>query len=128
MPLKSKLLITTKSHAASRSGKMPPLHPGEMLREEFMRPLGISANALALALRVPVTRISEIVNERRSITADTALRLARYFGMSADFWMRLQAQYELESAQDELAAAIRAEVRPAPRDRKTGELKHQATA
>ena len=107
---------------------MPPLHPGEMLREEFMRPLGISANALALALRVPVTRISEIVNERRSVTADTALRLARYFGMSAEFWMRLQAQYELETAQDELAAAIRAEVRPAPRDRKTGELKQQASA
>jgi addiction module HigA family antidote len=107
---------------------MPPLHPGEMLREEFMRPLGISANALALALRVPVTRISEIVNERRSITADTALRLARYFGMSAEFWMRLQAQYELENAQDELAASIRREVNPAPRDRKTGELKQQATA
>ena len=126
MPLKSKLSITTNS--APRSGKMPPLHPGEMRREEFMRPLGISANALALALRVPVTRISEIVNERRSVTADTALRLARYFGMSAEFWMRLQAQYELETAQDELAAAIRAEVRPAPRDRKTGELKQQASA
>jgi antitoxin HigA-1 len=128
MPLKSKLSITTKLRSESRSGKMPPLHPGEMLREEFMRPLGISANALALALRVPVTRISEIVNERRSITADTALRLARYFGMSAEFWMRLQAQYELENAQDELAASIRREVNPAPRDRKTGELKQQATA
>lgn len=110
------------------SDRRVPLHPGEMLREEFMRPLGISANALAMALHVPATRISEIVNERRSITADTALRLARYFGMSARFWMNLQAQYELETAEDELAAAIRREVQPAPRDRRTGEMKHAATA
>jgi antitoxin HigA-1 len=123
MPTKSKLLTTIRP-----KGKMPPLHPGEMLREEFMRPLGISANALALALHVPVTRISEIVNERRSITADTALRLARYFGMPAEFWMNLQTQYELETAGDEIAAAIRREVRPAPRDRRTRELKQQATA
>lgn len=108
--------------------KIPPVHPGEMLREEFMRPLGISSNALALALHVPVTRISEIVNERRSVTADTALRLARYFRMPADFWMNLQTQYELETAQDERAASIRREVRPAPRDRRTGALKQQATA
>ena len=108
--------------------KALPLHPGEMLCEEFMRPLGISANVLALALHVPVTRISEIVNERRSITADTALRLARYFRMPADFWMNLQNQYELETAEDAIAASIRREVRPAPRDRRTGALKHQATA
>ena len=105
------------------SKKMAPLHPGEMLREEFMKPLGLSANALALALRVPVTRISEIVNERRSITADTALRLARYFRMSPEFWLRLQTQYDLELAEDRLAASIRREVHPAPRDEKTGELK-----
>ncbi|HEX5235843.1 MAG TPA: HigA family addiction module antitoxin [Silvibacterium sp.] len=123
MPMKSKSLTTIRTKE-----KMPPLHPGEMLREEFMRPLGISSNALALALRVPVTRVSEIVNERRSITADTALRLARYFRMPADFWMNLQSQFELESAEDELAAAIRREVRPAPRNRKTGELKQQASA
>lgn len=123
MPMKSKSLTTIKSKE-----KMLPLHPGEMLREEFMRPLGISANALAMALHVPVTRISEIVNARRSITADTALRLARYFGMPARFWMNLQAQYELETAEDELAAAIRREVQPAPRDRRTGELKHAVTA
>lgn len=123
MRTKSKLSTTIRSN-----GRMSPLHPGEMLREEFMRPLGISSNALAMALHVPVTRISEIVNERRSITADTALRLARYFGMPADFWMNLQTQFELETAEDELAAAIRREVRPAPRDRKTGELKHQASA
>ncbi len=79
---------------------MPALHPGEMLREEFMKPLGLSANALAMALRVPVTRISEILRERRGITADTALRLARYFNMTPEFWMRLQMDYDLESASD----------------------------
>src|SRR5215469_5813324 len=72
-----------------------PVHPGEMLREEFMKALGLSINGLALELHVPVTRISEIVNERRGITADTALRLARYFGMSPDFWMNIQKDYEL---------------------------------
>ena len=124
MPGKSKLSTTTRSV----SQKMPPLHPGELLREEFMRPLGLSANALALALRVPVTRISEIVNERRSITADTALRLSRYFRMSPNFWLRLQTQYDLDMAEDQLASAIRREVRPAPRDAKTGELKPAASA
>ena len=73
----------------------PPVHPGEMLLEEFMKPLGISINGLALELHVPVTRISQIVNERRGITADTALRLARHFGTSADFWMNIQKDYEL---------------------------------
>ena len=107
---------------------MPPLHPGEMLREDFMKPLGLSANALALALRVPVTRISEIVNGRRSITADTALRLSRYFRMSPGFWLRLQTQYELDMAEDQMAATIRREVRPAPRDTKTGELKPAVNA
>lgn len=124
MPGKSKLSTTTRSV----SQNMPPLHPGEMLREEFMRPLGLSANALALALRVPVTRISEIVNERRSITADTALRLSRYFRMSPNFWLRLQTQYDLDMAEDQIASAIRREVRPAPRDAKTGELKPAASA
>src|SRR5271157_2853525 len=72
-----------------------PVHPGEMLREEFMKPLGISINGLALELHVPVTRVSEIVNERRGITANTALRLARHFDTSADFWMNIQKEYEL---------------------------------
>ena len=72
-----------------------PLHPGEMLREAFMKPLGISNNGLALELHVPVTRVSQIVNERRGITADTALRLAQHFGTSADFWMNIQKEYEL---------------------------------
>src|SRR5580693_1415983 len=72
-----------------------PVHPGEMLREEFMKPLGISINGLALELHVPVTRVSEIVNQRRGVSADTALRLARHFGTSADFWMNIQKEYEL---------------------------------
>jgi addiction module HigA family antidote len=93
---------------------MPALHPGEMLREEFMKPLGLSANALAIALRVPVTRISEIVRERRGITADTALRLARYFNMTPEFWMRLQMDYDLESALEAEQAIVRDEIRPRP--------------
>ena len=88
-----------------------PVHPGEMLREEFMKPLGISMNALALELHVPVTRISEIVNERRGITADTALRLARYFGTSADFWMNIQKEYELIIARQKSLKTIAKQVR-----------------
>jgi len=88
-----------------------PVHPGEMLREEFMKPLGISNNGLALELHVPVTRISEIVNERRGITADTALRLARYFGTSADFWMNIQKDYELILGQQKLSKTIEKQVR-----------------
>jgi len=93
-----------------------------------MKPLGLSANALSIALRVPATRISEIVNERRGITADTALRLARYFRMSPEFWMNMQIRYDLDVAQDTLEEKIRREVHPAPRDRKTGELKQKASA
>ena len=88
-----------------------PVHAGEMLREEFMKPLGISINGLALELRVPVTRISEIVNERRGITADTALRLARHFGTSADFWMNIQKDYELILARQKLSKLIERQVR-----------------
>lgn len=124
MPMKSKSSTITRTY----KHRMPPLHPGEMLREEFMAPLGLSANALALALRVPATRIGEIVKERRGITADTALRLGRYFGMTPEFWMTLQAQYDLESARDAAEAEIRREIRPAPRDKKTGGLKLRMTA
>jgi addiction module HigA family antidote len=92
--------------------RMAALHPGEMLREEFMKPLGLSSNALAMELRVPVTRISEIVRERRGITADTALRLARYFNMSPEFWMRLQMDFDLESASDAEETAIHETIRP----------------
>ena len=116
MPTKSKSLITTK-RALQEGARMPPLHPGEMLREDFMKPLGLSANALAIALRVPVTRISEIVRERRGVTADTALRLARYFNMTPEFWMRLQMDFDLESAADAEQSAIHQQIRPLPANR-----------
>lgn len=77
--------------------RMRPVHPGEILREDFLEPLGLSANALALALAVPATRIHEILKERRSITADTAERLARYFGGDASSWLALQANYDLKT-------------------------------
>jgi addiction module HigA family antidote len=92
---------------------LPPIHPGEILRTEFMEPLRLSMNRLALDLRVPVTRIAEIVHERRGITPDTALRLARYFNTSAAFWLNLQNAYDLGVAQDELSRTIEREVRPA---------------
>jgi len=75
---------------------LPPVHPGEILREDFMKPLGLSVNKLALELHVPATRIGEIVHERRRITAETALRLARYFKTNAEFWLNLQNFYDLE--------------------------------
>lgn len=105
-----------------------PIHPGEFLREDFMKPLGLSANALAMALRVPVTRISEIIRERRSITVETAMRLGQYFGTSTEFWINMQKSWELAIADQELLPRIRAEVRPAPRDPKTQELRQKATA
>jgi addiction module HigA family antidote len=113
MAMQPELKSSTTAERKPEDGElMPPLHPGEMLREEFMKPLGLSANALAMELRVPVTRISEIVRERRGITADTALRLARYFNMSPEFWMRLQMDFDLESAADTAEAAIHQEIRP----------------
>jgi len=89
-------------------------HPGEVLREEFMKPLGLSANALALALRVPATRIGDILRteKSRAVTADTAIRLARYFGTTPEFWLNLQSAYELSLAAAENGAAIEREVQP----------------
>jgi antitoxin HigA-1 len=92
--------------------KLKPVHPGEILREEFMKPLGLSMNKLALDLRVPVTRIGDILHERRGITPDTALRLARYFKNTAVFWMNLQVRYALEVAEDELASRVARDVHP----------------
>jgi addiction module HigA family antidote len=92
--------------------KLKPVHPGEILREEFMKPLGLSMNRMAMDLRVPVTRIAEIVAERRSVTADTALRFARYFQNSPGFWMNLQSRYDLEVAEDEIATKVARDVRP----------------
>lgn len=95
-----------------KSAKLAAVHPGEILREDYMKPLGLSMNKLALGLRVPVTRIAEIVHERRGITPDTALRLARYFNTSARFWLNLQAAYELETARDDYQRQIEREVQP----------------
>ncbi len=93
---------------------LPPIHPGEILRKDFMRPLRLSINRLALDLHVPVTRIGEIVHGRRSITPDTALRLSRYFNTTPRFWLNLQAAYDLEVAEDELHQIIEREVHPLP--------------
>lgn len=91
---------------------LSPIHPGEILRSDFMEPLHLSMNRLALDLRVPVTRIAEIIHERSGITPDTALRLARYFNTSAAFWLNLQTAYDLEVAEDKLSRTIEREVHP----------------
>jgi addiction module HigA family antidote len=90
----------------------PPVHPGEILLEEFLKPMGISQYRLAASIHVSARRINEIVLKKRGITADTALRLSRFFGNSAQFWMNLQARYELESARESSASSIHREVRP----------------
>ncbi len=90
--------------------KIEPIHAGEILLEEFMIPFGISQNSLAKSLKVTPRRINEIVNKKRAITADTALRLSKFFGNSAEFWMNLQNRYELEMARDKLATKIDSEV------------------
>jgi addiction module HigA family antidote len=90
-----------------RRRKLKPVHPGEILSEEFMAPLGLSMNKMAMDLCVPMTRIADIVNEKRGITAETALRFARYFKNSPTFWMNLQTRYELEVAEDQLASPPR---------------------
>jgi addiction module HigA family antidote len=91
--------------------KMRPVHPGEVLREEFLVPLGMSAQALALELRVPAPRINEIVRERRSVTPETALRLARYFGTTAQLWLNPQTSYDLKITERAVGSRIAKEVR-----------------
>jgi len=88
------------------------VHPGEVLNEEFLKPLGMSINALGIALRVPATRIGAIVKGERSVTADTALRLARFFDTSPEFWMNLQAMHDLTKTRIENGATIARDVRP----------------
>ncbi len=92
--------------------RLAPVHPGEVLRHDFMEPAAVSAHALSLSLRVPANRISSILAGRRAVTAETALRLARHFGTTAGFWLNLQKAYELEQAEREAGARIRAEVAP----------------
>jgi addiction module HigA family antidote len=91
---------------------MRPIHPGEILREEFVVPLELSASALARKLKVPPNRITGLVNETRAITADTALRLARFFATTPEFWMNLQAMYDLRTAEIESAKKIAADIQP----------------
>jgi addiction module HigA family antidote len=92
--------------------KLQPVHPGEVLLAEFLKPMGLSQNRLALDIGVPARRINEIVLEKRGVTADTALRLARYFNMSPQFWLGLQMDYELDLADDLLSERLDQEVRP----------------
>lgn len=91
--------------------KLHPVHPGEVLLEEFLKPMGLSQNKLALNVGVHARRINEIILQKRRITADTALRLARFFGTSAEFWLGLQSQFDLDLAIDELADRIDREVK-----------------
>jgi addiction module HigA family antidote len=95
---------------ATIKNKMRPIHPGEILREEFLSPLGFSAHALAMELKVPAPRINEIVRERRAVTPDTALRLSRYFGTTAQFWLNLQTSYDLKIAEKAVGSKIKFEV------------------
>jgi len=95
-----------------RSSRIPFPHPGDTLREDFLKPLGMSVNRLALELRVPGTRLNEIVHRRRGVTADTALRLARYFNTTAKFWLNLQTSYDLATASEASAREIERSVHP----------------
>jgi addiction module HigA family antidote len=105
------LSITTENQMMPKN-RMRPIHPGEILREEYLQPLNLTPNALAIALRVPAPRINDIVLERRAITPNTALRLARYFGGDAESWMNLQVAYDLKQAELAEGKQIRTEVSP----------------
>lgn len=95
-----------------KKNKLSPVHPGEVLLEEFLKPMQLSQNRLALAIGVPARRINEIVLGKRSVSADTALRLARFFGTSAQFWLGLQSDYDLDVASDRLGHRLDREVKP----------------
>ena len=97
---------------ARKTKTIPPIHPGETLREDFLKPLGMTVHRMAMELSVPATPVNDIVRGKRAITADTALRLARYFGTTPQFWMSLQANYELELAQDARGPEIADRIRP----------------
>ncbi len=100
-----------KSRSKKARPKLAPVHPGQVLKT-ILEDAGVRANALVLALRIPANRLTEIINQKRSISADTAPRLAQYFGTSAQMWMNLQAKFDLESAEDALADRIKSEVQP----------------
>lgn len=109
-----------------RSDRLSPIHPGEILLNEFILPMGLTPNRLAVETHVAATRIGEITHGRRSITAETALRLARYFGTSPEFWLRLQTQYDLETAEDKISDLVAREVRPMARARTALKLTRSA--
>lgn len=94
------------------TNKMRAIHPGEIIREEYLAPLNMSSHALAIELRVPATRLNDIVRERRAISPDTALRLARYFGTTGQFWLNLQGTFDLKQAESTLGQRINQEVKP----------------
>jgi addiction module HigA family antidote len=100
--------------------RLQPVHPGEILSEDFLKPFKLSMNQLALDLHVPVTRIAELVHRRRAVTPDTALRLARYFDTTPAFWLNLQSKFDLDVAEDAILPRVRREVRP--RDAKARSL------
>jgi addiction module HigA family antidote len=112
--VEGKSIMTIKRPDTGWNTKRVTTNPGEVLREEFLIPLGISQNALAMKIHVPATRIGEIIHGQRAITSDTALRLARFFGNSPEFWMNLQLQHDLSKAKLELATKIEREVPVAP--------------
>ncbi len=97
-----------------KTGYRAPVHPGEALREDLLKPLGISVNQLAKSLRVPANRLNQIVNGKRGITPDTSLRLSRYFGFSPEYWWNLQTHYDLEVARRSSMAKIEQEIEPRP--------------
>jgi len=107
----SRLLIITRRNQ-KMTDKLSPIHPGEVLLDEFIKPMELSQNRLAIDIGVDTRRINEIVLGKRAITADTALRLSRFFGNSPQFWMGLQSQYDLDVAQDQLGKRLDREVRP----------------
>jgi addiction module HigA family antidote len=115
-----KFVIIIDPEGAPDMKKLPPIHPGEILWEEFMKPLGLSQNALARNLGVDAKAVNKIVHGKRSITAIMALRLARYFRTSPGFWMNLQVRYDLETAKDAADADILRSVKPRPMDLPSG--------
>ncbi len=97
---------------ARRKRDIPPVHPGEILKVDFLEPLNMSVNAFSKAIKVPRARLNDIVRGKRGVSADTAMRLGRYFGVSAQFWMNLQSHYELEMAKQALGDRLGREIRP----------------
>lgn len=91
---------------------MRPIHPGEILREEYLAPLGMTSNALSIHLRIPAPRINDVVREKRAVSTDTALRLARYFDTTAQYWLNLQTSYDLKMAEREVGSKIVADIQP----------------